>query len=555
MADSRARERFVHPIGSDGDQGRSTPDRREMAFAAVLLLGLLLIPLLLPQLRVLLMKPLWLDELHTWLLARAQPGQQLVDRLAGGADFNPPLLFAIDWAMLRLFGGLPAQVVLRLTSIFAIWAALLLLYRMARERLGVLPSAVGATAVLAHSILLGQVHEARFYAPWFALTVALALAMQSVVEHRGSWWRLLTLALLTAATCLIHYFGIISVACLALGFALKVRSPSRIWPVAAAIGVGALSLVAWLPVYEAQRHVLTVPTWIAAPTLRSSVVFVLLFLAWVPYVLVLGAAAYRLWRTTGRTLPSPTIAQSATIGLVALPLILVPFSYLVQPTLIGRYALPAVAGMCCLVALATSVLPRRMQTIALVGMVATYSALLGWKTVAADKLTAQARGAIAGVNAVARDPRPVLSLDRNVLYMTALSKANHNPRLAYLVMPVDTIYEYLKSRHNKTLNDITIIEQDVALAHHRTLGFPAVLTLGAMRLTDSFFLLIGDDTRGSALPAVFSGFRSCRVNARVLLFESSPGTPTDGTSIRRSPQCPSGSVGEYAGGEVSESPH
>jgi hypothetical protein len=502
MAHPRVRQDAAYPYTPTSEARAGAPERRELVIAGVLALALLAVPMLVPQLRVLLVKPLWLDELHTWLLSREAPGPQLVDRLARGADFNPPLLYVVDSAMLRLLRWLPAQVVLRLTSMLAIWISVVLLYRMARQRLAVLPSAVGATAVLAHSILLGQLHEARFYAPWFALTVALAWSMQSATEHRGSWWRLAVLALLTAATCLIHYFGIISIACLAVGYLVAVRSPRRAWPVAAAMAVGSLALAAWLPVYAAQRKVLSVATWIDAPTLRSSVLFVLLFVAWVPYAIVLTAALITYIRRSGSERPGvtpPTIAQSATIGLVGLPFILVPFSYLVQPTLIGRYALPAVAGMACIVALATALLPRRLQQLALAGMLASYIGLLGWKTSAATALRSFVFTRVAAVNAVADDPRLVISLERNAMYTAALSSANRNAHLTYLVIPADTIHAQLRVYNRKSLEDITILEQDGALAHHRTFGFPAVITLEELRRTRSFFFPHGGRPAGVRL--------------------------------------------------------
>jgi hypothetical protein len=188
--------------------------------------------------------------------------------------------------------------------------------------------------------------------------------------------------LLTAATCLIHYFGVISVGCLGLGLVILVMTPARLWRVAFAAAFGVVALAAWMPVYAAQRRVLHVATWLPAPTARSSIVFLLLFFAWFPYVLVIAAAAIVRWRERGHApaLTRPTPAQAALLGLLALPLILVLFSYLVQPALLGRYALPAIAGMAVVVTIATAVLPLRLQQLALIGMLASYGAVLVWKT-------------------------------------------------------------------------------------------------------------------------------------------------------------------------------
>lgn len=516
----------------------STLGRHELAVAAIGVLSLLLLPLATPF-RILFLKPLWLDELHTWLLSRRLPGAQLADQLARGADFNPPLLYVVDSLMLRLFPWLPAQVTLRLTSVIAMWIALVLLYRLLRERVERVPAAVGVTAVLANSILLGQLHEARFYAPWFALTIALAWALGRLLDAPRSRGRWLAVALLTAATCLIHYFGIIGIACLGVALLVRERSFARLLPAILAVATGMLAFVAWLPVYSAQRHVLTVATWIPAATLRSSIIFVLLFVAWVPYALVIGAAAVFAWREPARraALPSPTSAQIALMGLVALPFILVVLSYLVQPTLMGRYALPAVAGMATIVALAASVLPPAFQRLALAGMVASYVGLLGWKTRVATRFQSWAFEGVAAVNRVADDPRPVISLERASMYTAALSAASRNTHLAYLVMPRDTILAQLRPRRSQNLIDITILEQDGTIAHNRIFGFPALVTVDEMRRLPSFYFLLYEQGSVPVMPGLFSGYRACLADPRLLLFTASPGTVQSQQSLARPRPC------------------
>src|SRR5678815_5631065 len=86
--------------------------RRELWLVALLVGTVLALPFVVPSLHILVTKPLWLDELHTWLLARERPSAQLVTRLPGGADFNPPLLYVVDHVMLSLFPRASAQVVL-----------------------------------------------------------------------------------------------------------------------------------------------------------------------------------------------------------------------------------------------------------------------------------------------------------------------------------------------------------------------------------------------------------------------------------------------------------
>lgn len=519
---------------------RRPAPRRELFVATGVIALLLAFPLFVPRLRILFVKPLWLDELHTWLLARELPGPQLADHLARGADFNPPLLYVVDSAMLRLLPWLPVQVVLRLTSVLALGLSLVLLYRLTRRRLDVLPAAIGTAAVLANSVLLGQVHEARFYAPWFALAVGVAFAMEGVVEHPRSWARWLVLALLSAATCLIHYFGIISLACLGLGLLVHERSLARIWRAAAAMALGSLALVAWWPVYAAQRHVLHVATWVPHPTLRSSTVFILLFVAWVPYAIVFAAAAAMAWRQPARRaeIVRPSSGQAALIGLVAMPFVLVVFSWVVQPTLLGRYALPAIAGMATLVAMASALLPRRLQQLALAGMLVSYVGLLGWKTRVAERFRAGAYAGLAAVNGVAADPIPVLSQERATMYTAALSAASRNPNLRYLVAPLDTIRAQLRERNNEDLVNITIVEQDGAVAHRDVFGFPAIVTLDEMRRMPAFYFLLYEESGVPIMPALFDGFSACRVGGRLMRFSSSPGATHTRESLDKAPPCP-----------------
>src|SRR5437588_5593376 len=118
----------------------------EILLAGSLFAALLVGPFIRPANRVLLMKPLWFDELCTWLLARTPPGPTLLSQLRHGGEFNPPLLFFIDSISLRVFPFLPTQLVLRCTSLLAAWFSMLLVYWICRERMGVFPAVIGGIA-------------------------------------------------------------------------------------------------------------------------------------------------------------------------------------------------------------------------------------------------------------------------------------------------------------------------------------------------------------------------------------------------------------------------
>jgi hypothetical protein len=511
---------------------------------ALVVAALLAIPLLVPALRVMYLKPLWLDELHTWLLARDMPGPALVQRLRDGADFNPPLLFVVDAFALRMLGGLPPQLVLRLTSIVSVWVASLLLYRIFRERLGVLPSAIGAIAPLAHSTVLVQLREARFYAPWLLLTVVAAWSMQRLLNDPSSRGRFVQLTLASAAVCLIHYFGVISLACLGIGLAIGVRSPARLLRPAAATALGALALAAWLPVYAEQRHVLSVPTWVDAPTLKSSAVFLALYWAWPAFAAIILAGivwAFMERRRAAAGGPHPTPAQWAMVGLLALPLVFVAFSYLVQPTMVSRYALPAVLGMATLVALAVARLPRLAQRLALVAIIAAHGVLL-WRQSDRDRsFQRDVNRAVAALNAVSGDPRPVIATDRHTLYPAAMSSANRNGNVAYLVAPTSVVRAQFGPAEENSYR-FTILERDMSIAHNGIFGFPALLSRDSVSRMRSFYVLLPDSAETPGREARLDGFRPCRVQRPLLRYDASPGHRMTAQSVEEIPPCEGPSV-------------
>ncbi|HEU4719880.1 MAG TPA: glycosyltransferase family 39 protein [Gemmatimonadaceae bacterium] len=522
-----------------GERTSPPVGRRELVVVAVVVAALLAIPMLVPALRVMYLKPLWLDELHTWLLARELPGPVLVQRLRDGADFNPPLLFVVDAFALRILDDLPPQLALRLTSIVSVGMASLLLYRIFRERLGVLPSVIGAIAPLAHSTVLVQLREARFYAPWLALTVVAAWSMQRLLDDPSSRGRFLQLTLASAAVCLIHYFGVISLACLGIGLAIGVRSPARLLRPAAATALGALALAAWLPVYAEQRRVLSVPTWVDAPTLKGSAVFVALYWAWPAFAVIILAGilwAFKERRRAAPGMPRPTAAQWAMVGLLALPIIFVAFSYLVQPTMVSRYALPAVLGMSTLVAFAVARLPRLVQGLALAAIVAAHGVLL-WRQSDRDRsFQRDVNGAVAALNAVAGDPRPVIATDRHTLYPAAMSSVNRNGNVAYLVAPTSVV----RAQYGPAEEDMyrfTILERDMSVTHNAIFGFPALLPRDSVRRMRSFYVLLPDSAETPGREARLDGFRPCRMQRSLLRYDASPGHRMTARSADEIPLC------------------
>jgi hypothetical protein len=147
------------------------------------------------------------------------------------------------------------------------------------------------------------------------------------------------------------------------------------------------------------------------------------------------------------------------------------------------------------------------------------------------------------VNVVSDDARLVLSLERNSLYPTALSAANRNRRLAYLIVPTDLIDRYFRGNPDSaTERNAAIVERDAAVAHNKIFGFPVLVSLGAMQRTSSFFFLLPPHMRPPPFAEIFDQFDACRVNQRLLLFVAREGRRHRLRTIVRTPVCDSSVV-------------
>jgi hypothetical protein len=121
---------------------------------------------------------------------------------------------------------------------------------------------------------------------------------------------------------------------------------------------------------------------------------------------------------------------------------------------------------------------------------------------------------------VAGDARPVVTLDRNVLYPVVLPAGTPDLRLSYLVVPSDTLRAFVSSRADPPLSsDHLIVERDVALAHHTLLGFPSTLSLDSLMREPEFFL-ITDERAGSWFAELFPTHRGCQASQYLVLFRA-----------------------------------
>jgi hypothetical protein len=107
---------------------------------------------------VLFTRPLWLDEIHTVLIAGAPSMREGMGRLAAGVDFNLPA----SYLLYRLAGGLTgelSELTLRVVSAGCVVGALVAVYVLLRTERGRVAAAVGALAVWAQPVVVNAAFD------------------------------------------------------------------------------------------------------------------------------------------------------------------------------------------------------------------------------------------------------------------------------------------------------------------------------------------------------------------------------------------------------------
>lgn len=191
------------------------------------------------------MRPLWLDELYTYYIAKAPTAEQFFAALAR-YDANPPLQGALTMLAMHWFGD--SNFAVRIPSMLAFWLASICVFQFVSYRLG---RFYGFAAMLAlwSTAFFRYASEAR---PYALVTASLAVAMvtwQRSEKRDGRVLWLVGIAVGTAGVLMSHIFG--SVALIPLGVAEVVRSFGRRkvdWPVWIAFASPAPCLLVYLPI-------------------------------------------------------------------------------------------------------------------------------------------------------------------------------------------------------------------------------------------------------------------------------------------------------------------
>jgi hypothetical protein len=310
----------------------------------------------------------WLDEFYTHTLVTDPSLGHAMKALAAGVETHPPALYL----SLRVFTALIGrhdELAFRMFAFVAALVALLGIYRTLRLTFPIWASLAGIMGVWAHQVMQRQSFEARFYVPWLA---AIAWYCYFLVRSRdaGDLILWLGIAVTAAYACTVHYFGIVTLI-LVLGTELLWRVRCR-RPLASALipsMAGPLALACCLPMLLEQRHATTVGSWIKYPDNKSVIALIgdiyaepaiamCAGVAWLGTVFYSGSIAVH----------RPLLPMNRQVGISALlllPIVLIIFSYAIQPALVPRYSLPAVAGLAPAVAWLFARVPWRWTLLAI----------------------------------------------------------------------------------------------------------------------------------------------------------------------------------------------
>lgn len=332
------------------------------------LLFLLMLTAVLSGGRTLLMRQMWMDEVHSWLLVTDGDTVHALQALADGADFNPPAWFLVTRSVLALAGvEAVTEIQLRCLSLAWMLCTTAGLYVLLSRHCDALTCCAAILFTVSQPLLIHQSTEIRFYGFWCAAVVWLwnVIVWAPQKLHSRSL-RLVLITVLSALVTTAHYFGILSLLLVSSPVAVRTlrtrpRTRDAMTLTAGTVGTAAGLLVCAV-FLVGQKAALTRPTWISPTTLHDSGLFLMAMvpekqLLWVVPALLIGMIA-SLQRSPDRSLGKLLIRipesfrgeLGAATVLLAMPLLIVLVAWTVQPALVTRYAIVGTLGTAPLLA-------------------------------------------------------------------------------------------------------------------------------------------------------------------------------------------------------------
>lgn len=479
---------------------------REIALLALGLAIVALVFLFLADGGVLFTRPLWTDELHTVLLASRSTPFAVIDDLAHGADYGPPLLHLATW-LIRVVTGPLTNTGLRVASLLSVTGALLLVYATLRRRYSRLPSVAAVAAIASHNLVVAHSFEARFYGPWLLCAAYVAWALGASESKR----RNLHLAIASVLLATVHWYGVVSLGIMCAAVTLAsgrnwLKTLRSLVPVA----TGLLAFALCLPLAVGQRHALTVNTWV--PEFRFSQMDAFVRIYWAAPVVVVALAIFGI-ATVVRARASSVelqrigdVAENSSVvalfSLAIMPLALAAMSVLGQPSMWPRYAMPAVLAWAPVVVLALTLSGPRIASLFGLFVIATWFTNFSREAQYKGAFNVGVARQLAAIQQARGLGVPIVFQSMHAMYATAAGDWDQRLSTLFLELPDSTMDRaFPRGGRFESLNKNLRVERDVARVHSRRFGFPRLAPLLALDSLPRFVIIASDDN----LPPGYSG--------------------------------------------------
>jgi hypothetical protein len=475
----------------------------ELAAIALALVALTALVLRAANGGVLFNRPFWVDEWFTVLTVSERSPAAVISHLRHGADGGASLFHLIVWGLGAATGSV-TPVALRALSLVFVWAALWLVYAILRRRFDSDASIVGLLAVGSHGLVIAHQFEGRFYALWLLCCALFAWSLPTGGDVSRS--KRVQLAVASVLLVTSHWYGIFSLGLMGAA-ALAVHGRHRgvamgaLWPALAGVVVFLLIL----PLAAGQREAVTVDTWIPEFTVGQLGGLASTF--WTHRVPLSAAAvivaAWFFGRMPGVRIELPDRARgtfrdpgiAALLSLAAMPVVLVVLSLAGQPSMISRYAMPAVLAWGPLMAFAVTLMgrwPTRVIAVVLVGFwFVGVTREAGRKRAFAIGI-AQERSTVVEA---ARTGLPLVFQSQHTMY-PSVARDRRSPEFsrAYFLDLPDSTLDSLFPRGSRwyQLNKGIRLERDFARVHSARFGFPALATQATLDTTTRFLLVASE---------------------------------------------------------------
>jgi hypothetical protein len=332
--------------------------------------------------------------------------------------------------------------------------------------------------------------DARFYGPLLFASGGFFLVLLRVVRREPTVAAGVSLALVSAALCTIHYFGIVTWG-IAVGTVVLVGPGSwtattrRLLPSVA----GPLALAACVPLYLGQRASITIPTWMPDLTALGAARLLAIFFLTLPVAIALGCwvlieVRARLARRPTEVVIGHPFTRRLALGPLllltqaAVPFVLVVFSMLVQPATELRYWIAGTLAAAPVVAFVVSRGDALVRWVATLGMVAASVKTMWGEAHRAEGFARRVREDIRTATELSASGTLVVTRLRDTLYPVLQQRPELDSRMAALdATPFDST------------NRFFVIERDLGRINHRLYGFGNLVTPAELSSLASFYFI------------------------------------------------------------------